>query len=56
MSLLVFPLHHYQAEPGGKAFRDTEQLERELTSLICASVASEPFLPTETVTRPAFSV
>ena len=50
--LLVFPLRHGQAKPGGKAFRNREELERELTSCFAASVASKSFLPTEAIVRP----
>ncbi len=45
--LLVFPLRHGQAKPGGKAFRNREELERELTSCVGVSVAREPLCPRE---------
>ncbi len=45
LSRLLFSLHHAQAEPARKALRDAEQLERELTSLICSGIASEPLIP-----------
>ena len=48
----VFPLCSCQTEPARKALWETEQLEGELTSRFGASIASEPFLPTETVMRP----
>ena len=41
----MFCLLSGQAEPSGKAFWNTEQLERELTSRCGASVACEPLLP-----------
>ena len=40
-----------QAERGGKAFWDAEQLDRDLTSRWRTRIASEPLCPTEASMR-----
>lgn len=42
---LSLSLLYAQAEPARKVFWDAEQLERELTTLICSGIASEPLIP-----------